>query len=84
MKTFKVNVEYRVGDIVYVVTDASQSPHQVTEIVLKDKDIFYGVSTYSDVYWFYGFQLSPERNDLLRLEGDLNPEIDSEDEEDNL
>jgi hypothetical protein len=76
-KELKVKADFLIGDIVYVKTDVTQSPHQIVEIVLKERDTLYGASSYTDIFWFHGFQLTSDPNKMLEIEG----KFDSSDEE---
>lgn len=65
----KLNNKYNIGDVVYLKTDPEQYPSIVTGILLKpDNLIMYEISGYDDVSYRYDFELTIDKNLLLKMQ----------------
>lgn len=67
MLTFKVQVEYRIGDTVFVKTDTNQLRNIVTGYLCTEKDVQYEVRLGEAISYFYGFELSAEEDAPYRM-----------------
>lgn len=68
MLTFKVQVEYRIGDTVYNKTDTSQERYIITNYVCNDRQVVYEVSKNGELSYFQGFELTPDEDKLYKIE----------------
>ena len=62
----KIEFEFWVGDLVYLVTDEEKTPHQVIQILIDIGSVMYKIQ-YVDAepFWVYAFQIEdivPEKN----------------------
>lgn len=57
-----VKQKYNIGDIVYVITDNSQSEWQITGILHRYNSLRYLVSRMGNEYFFQEFELSDTRD----------------------
>lgn len=63
----KIDIEHEIGDTVYLVTDVEQLPRLVYCIEVYRKDIMYRLVCGSHTDSHYSFEISKEKNELLRL-----------------
>lgn len=68
MLTFKIPVEYKPGDIVYLKTDTEQLKHIVSGYLTSEKDIQYEIKIGENISYHYGYELSPEEDSIYRID----------------
>ena len=54
--------KYEIGRTVYLITDVDQRPRLVTAIVVNKYDVFYEVTSGTDVSRHYDFEISEEKH----------------------
>lgn len=63
MKTIKIEVEFDIGDIVYITTDSEQSKYMVLGYSVRDNITLYEVYSHNaGEYIAYGFELSLDKD----------------------
>ena len=63
MRTIKIEVEYSIGDTVYITTDAEQAKYLVLGYSVRDNAVLYEVYNHNNgEYIAYGFELSTDKN----------------------
>lgn len=67
IRQINLKFDYYIGDVVYVKTDIDQFERIVTRVMISENNIEYDVSLGSDSAWYYGFELSKEKNVLKSL-----------------
>lgn len=60
-----MELKFKNGDIVYLVTDPDQYVGVVTGITIRQVGILYGVSRDGKEVWCYDFELSRDKNILI-------------------
>lgn len=67
MPTLTLDVKYKIGDIVYLKTDAEQLPRIVIAYFTegREEDVMYKVIQETDTSFHYNFELQAEKNKNL-------------------
>jgi hypothetical protein len=58
----KYNVEYEIGEIVYLVTDEDQKTRMVTGILLHENGVSYRLAQGINENWAIGCEISNDKN----------------------
>ena len=57
-----IDVEFRIGDIVYLFTDPDQSPRMVTAFLYRGNFVSYELSCGTQETYHNGIEISKEKN----------------------
>lgn len=61
---------YDLGQVVYLKTDVEQKPRIVTGITIRETGIVYELSSGTDAYNHYGFELSSTKDQVMTITQD--------------
>ena len=63
MKTENFDIEYKIGDLVYLVTDVEQYPRMITGIGLRaNNNVTYCLALGAIESWHYPIEISAEKD----------------------
>lgn len=66
----ELDIDFKISDIVYVKTDVEQVGLMVVKIVIEGIDnsvIMYGLREGANVNYYYEYELSSTRDDILKM-----------------
>lgn len=61
MRTIQVNIEFEIGDIVYLKTDVDQLPRQILSYQIDDTSTLYNIISGTVTSTHYGVELSHDK-----------------------
>ena len=64
---YTIQVNHRIGDIVYLRTDKEQLPRLVTRLNVSDTDVRYELAQGLTSTWHFAIEISTERDTLLPI-----------------
>lgn len=67
MLTFKVPVEFKIGDTVYIKNEPEQKRYTVLKLLCSEHDVQYALRNGESWDYFYGFELSTEEDTNYRI-----------------
>lgn len=67
MPVIKLNVEFKIGDTVYLKTDPEQYERLVIAYIVENKDISYQLACGEDQSIHSDYEISAEKDELKRL-----------------
>jgi hypothetical protein len=72
LPVIKINVDFKIGQTVFLKTDPEQFERLVTAIVVENKDISYQLSCGEDQSIHSDYEISAEKDELKRLGVEVN------------
>ena len=60
------DLKFKIGDIVYLITDSDQLDRIVTGLYIRSGSMTFGLSCGTNESWHYSIEISSER-DILKL-----------------
>lgn len=64
----RITTKFDIGAVCYLKTDPEQYPCIITGILVKPEDlVMYEVSSYDDISYRYEFELTTEKDVLLKM-----------------
>lgn len=62
MKKLTINIEYEIGEYVYICHDTEQQPYMITAYLVSGNTITYEISKGAETMYFRGYELQKEKN----------------------
>lgn len=61
-----MNIEYKIGDVIYLATDPDQLPRVVKGVLLNQSGVQYELGSGELNSWHWNFEITKKQNVLLK------------------